>query len=134
MALFIRKCEPKDAGAIAELNRLEMGYDYPKKAAADKLNKLIPDPSCLILVAENDGEIVGYVHAEEYELLYAGAMVNIMGVAVSSKCRRMGIGKSLMAEVEKWAGDIGAEGIRLVSGAERKEAHKFYEETGNDNS
>lgn len=130
MALVVRKCKLEDAAAITELNRLEMGYEYPAEATEDKLKKLLSDSSCLILVAEYDGRVVGYVHAEEYELLYFPTMVNIMGIAVSSDCRRMGVGKALMAGVEKWADEIGAEAVRLVSGAERKAAHKFYESAG----
>ena len=130
MALLIRKCKLGDSAALAALNRDEMGYDYPVAAVEEKLKKLLPDMSHLVLLAEKDGEVVGYAHAEEYELLYSGTMVNIMGIAVSSKCRRTGAGKALMAEVERWAGAIGAEGIRLVSGAERKDAHKFYENAG----
>lgn len=130
MTFSVRKCKLKDAAAIAELNRLETGYEYPAEATEDKLKKLLSDSSCLILVAENDGRVVGYVHAEGYELLYFPTMVNIMGIAVSSDCRRMGVGKALMAGVEKWADEIGAEAVRLVSGAERKTAHKFYENIG----
>ena len=130
MSLIIRQCELKDAAAVARLNLEEMGYDYPVNRTERKLQKLLADPSHLVLVAENEGKVVGYVHAEEYELLYFDAMVNIMGIAVSSNCRRMGAGRALMKAVENWAREIGADGVRLVSGAQRVGAHRFYESCG----
>lgn len=53
-----------------------------------------------------------------------------MGIAVSSDFRKKGIGKMLLNEVEKWARDTGAYGIRLVSGATRTGAHAFYSACG----
>lgn len=35
-----------------------------------------------------------------------------------------------MAAVTNWASRRGAEGVRLVSGSARKEAHPFYESLG----
>ena len=85
-----------------------------------------------IYVAVTDGKVVGYVHANDYNLIYAPAMKNIMGIAVAGKYKRMGIGKALLAAVENWAKDDGASGVRLVSGAMRKEAHVFCERCGYD--
>ena len=130
MSLIIRKSEPKDAEAITTINRDEMGYLYPVKQTEEKLRKLLDDESHLILVAENEGEVLGYVHAEVYDLLYFDTMVNIMGIAVSSASRGMGVGKALMSAVEDWAAKIGADAVRLVSGAERTGAHAFYERVG----
>jgi GNAT superfamily N-acetyltransferase len=45
--------------------------------------------------------------------------MNILRIAVSASFRKKDIGKILLAEVEKWARDTGAYGIRLVSGATR---------------
>ena len=94
MSFEIRKCRLEDAVAIAVLNKEEMGYDCPAEATQKKLEKLLNDPSHLVLVAEHEGKVVGYVHAEEYDLLYFSTMVNIMGIAVFSGCRRMGAGNS----------------------------------------
>lgn len=53
-----------------------------------------------------------------------------MGIAVLSDFRNHGIGKLLLCEVERWAKNTGAHGIRLVSGASRIGAHKFYKACG----
>ena len=61
-------------------------------------------------------------------------MKNIMGIAVSNDHKRKGIGRALLQQVEQWARDTGAVGIRLVSGASRTEAHTFYRRCGFDGS
>ena len=57
-------------------------------------------------------------------------MKNIMGIAVSASCKRRGIGRALLEQVEAWAVRDGAVGIRLVSGSERADAHAFYRKCG----
>jgi len=57
-------------------------------------------------------------------------MKNIMGIAVSSEYKQKGIGRALLQQVENWARETGASGIRLVSGAIRTDAHAFYRRCG----
>ena len=83
-----------------------------------------------IFVAEIEHLVVGYVPATKYDLLYANSMVNIMGLAVLEEYRHNGIATKLMDSVEEWAKNIGADTIRLTSGKEREEAHKFYDIVG----
>ncbi|MCD7809907.1 MAG: GNAT family N-acetyltransferase [Erysipelotrichaceae bacterium] len=77
-------------------------------------------------VAVIDSNVVGYVHANDYDVIYAPHMKDIMGIAVSSNYQKMGIGKALLNAVEDWAINTGACGIRLVSGVTRIDAHDFY--------
>ena len=107
-----------------------MGYDYPIAETRRQIKKLLSSKHDMIYVVVLEGSVVGYVHANDYNLIYAPPMKNIMGIAVSSKCKRAGIGKALLAAVEKWAKADGAKGGRLVSGMTRKEAHAFYEQCG----
>ena len=126
----IRECVPADAELIYELNQSEMGYDYSLEETQQNIKELLQSAHDKIYVAVVDSLVVGYVHANDYKLIYAPPMKNIMGIAVSSKCKRMGIGKALLAAAEAWARAGGAKGVRLVSGATRKEAHAFYERCG----
>lgn len=130
MNYVIRKCAPEDAAQIYELNRDEMGYDYPVEETRRQIKEVLSSKHDMIYVAVLDGNVVGYVHANDYNLIYAPPMKNIMGIAVSGKCKRAGIGKALLAAVENWAKAEGAKGVRLVSGVTRKEAHAFYERCG----
>ena len=126
----IRECLLMDADQIYELNCSEMGYDYPKEETRQRIKDILASEHDKIYVAELDGSVVGYVHANDYNLIYAPAMKNIMGIAVSNKHKRIGIGKALLTAAEAWAKADGAKGVRLVSGETRKEAHMFYERCG----
>ena len=124
--LNIRCCKLSDSLVIQKLNASELGYDYPIAHTEEKLRELLECSSQRIFVAEMSGEIVGYVHACDYDLIYAPHMKNILGIAVSSEYRRRGIGKALLTAVEEWAHETGADGVRLTSGEERTDAHEFY--------
>lgn len=130
MSAAIRPAVPEDAAALARLNREEMGYDFPEEDTRRQLEKLLTDKSNRIYVAESDGVVIGYVHANDYDLIYAPHMKNIMGIAVSSAFRKSGVGRLLLGAVEQWAAETGACGVRLVSGASRTGAHEFYRACG----
>ncbi len=130
MEFIIRELMLKDSEDIHRLNTEEMGYEFSLDETKEKLLKLLNSESDKIFVAVIGDEVIGYVHANDYDLIYAPHMKNIMGIAVAEKYKRNGIGKALLSEVEKWAKETGAKGVRLVSGATRTNAHKFYHNCG----
>ena len=130
MGIIIRACVPDDAEALARINRERMNYDYSEADTRAKLEKLLAGSSDRIFVAEDGGTVIGSVHAAVYDVIYAPTMVNIMGIAVDGSYQRRGVGRRLLEAAELWATDIGAAGIRLVSGSERTQAHTFYEICG----
>lgn len=130
MQIEIRAASIKDAAAICKLNKSEMGYDFSLEDTEKKLCQLLNNGSNRILVAVAYKEVVGYVHANDYDLLYAPPMKNIMGIAVYSVWQKQGIGSMLLDEIERWACETDAVAIRLVSGESRSKAHAFYEACG----
>ena len=128
--MTVRDAVLRDAPSLYRLDCESMGYDYPEDKTAAQLEKLLSNGRDKILVAEIDGQVVGYLHLVDYDLLYAGHMKNIMGIAVDPEHRRMGIGRALLEAGEEWAKADGAEGIRLVSGESRVGAHAFYRALG----
>ena len=130
MEFIIRELMLNDSDGIYRLNTDEMGYEFSLDETKEKLLKLINSESDKIFVAVIGDEVIGYVHANDYDLIYAPHMKNIMGIAVAEKYKRNGIGKALLLEVEMWAKETGAKGVRLVSGATRTNAHKFYHNCG----
>lgn len=129
----IREANITDAAAICCISSKDLGYECKEDFVKERLEKLDANRE-IVFVAEagGDGKVAGYVHAEIYNLLYFESMVNILGLAVSSDCRRQGAGKALMARVEEWAREKGIKEIRLNSGGLRKEAHEFYRAVGFD--
>ena len=126
----VRRAKIEDAAAIAELNCDDLGYEYPLEKTTDKLEKALGREQEAIFVAEYSGKVVGYIHACDYDVLYAPHMKDVLGIAVSNASRKMGIGAALLEAVEQWARDTGASGIRLVSGNSRAGAHAFYRHCG----
>lgn len=126
----IREAVPNDAEAIAELNNLQMGYKISEKDTYERLVKILASEGNKIFVAVIEGKVVGYVHANDYDLLYFPHMKNIMGIAVNENFKRQGIGHLLLDAVETWARNTNAIGIRLVSGMTRTGAHEFYRHCG----
>ena len=103
MERIIREAALADCSAITRLNREEMGYDYPQEKTFVKLQACLANPAHRIFVAEWEGEVVGYLHLEEYDVLYARHLGNVLGLAVSSAWRRQGVGRALLSAGEAWA-------------------------------
>ena len=128
--IIIRECALKDCESIYLLNKNDLGYDFPIEETAKRLEMILKSENDKIFVAECDGKVIGYIHACDYDVIYAPSMKNILGLAVDSDYRMLGAGKALLTAAENWARETGCEGIRLCSGAQRKGAHEFYKKCG----
>ncbi len=125
----VREINITDFNDIYILNQ-ELGYLYPIEKVREKIRYIIEDTKDIILVVEKNNEIIGYIHGSPYELLYYDPIINILGLVVKEKYRNIGIGKVLMNSLECWAKEEGYSGIRLTSGSDRLDAHRFYEKQG----
>ena len=130
MEFKIREATIADAEGIYILNCDEMGYDFPIEHTKERLIKLLSSSSDKIFVVVAENRVVGYVHAIDYDVIYAPHMKNIMGIAVAKDYKHNGIGTALLHAVENWAKQTGASGVRLVSGESRTDAHEFYRHCG----
>ena len=128
---MIRKAEIRDSRAISAICTDDLGYPCNAQFVAQRLSGLKPDRA-RVFVAEEDGLVVGFVHAEKYTLLYQPDRVNILGLAVSGLYRKRGIGRQLVEAAEKWAKENGIPALRLNSGTARTDAHSFYRSMGFD--
>ena len=112
MAVSIRVARASDAPEIAELTR-QLGYEVETSAVADRLSRILSRPDQEFLVAERDGQPVGWVHVVISEYVETGAFVVIGGLVVDRSYRRTGIGGLLMAHAEEWARKHGCSLVRL---------------------
>ena len=126
----IRNAVVDDFLAIHLLNMFGLDYDYPADKTKKRLAYILLKPHSKVIVAEVDGNVVGYVHAEDYDCTYSDSTTNILAIVVDEDYRGNDIGRNLLIAVEKWAYSSGSSGIRLVSSAYRTGAHKFYEACG----
>lgn len=130
--MIIRKANVNDADDIHKICQDDLGYNCTVDLVKKRLENLNLNRE-RVFVADVDGRVAGYVHAEKYNVLYFESIVNVQGLAVSKAYRRNGCGKALMDAVETWAKECGIRMIRLNSGSSRKEAHEFYRKLGFDN-
>ena len=130
--MIIREATIEDAFAICNISCVDLGYDCSFEFVSTRISNLDKERE-KVFVAEVNGIVTGYIHAEKYQTLYFEPMINILGLAVSSEFRRRGIGRMLLKRAERWATEVGIHKIRLNSGASRKEAHSFYRAMGYSN-
>lgn len=60
--------------------------------------------------------------------LYSGHSVWVCDLVTDDKNRSNGYGKKLLTYVHQWADENGYDNVRLSSGLQRIDAHRFYEE------
>lgn len=129
---MIREAMLKDCIDISMICSIDLGYSCDEQLIEKRLANLDSKREC-VYVAEIEGHVVGFIHIEKYDLLYFSSMANILGIAVSGKVRRQGIGKQLIVAAEEWAKSNNIFEMRLNSGESRKEAHSFYRNLGYSN-
>ena len=122
----IRNAEFSDAEDIYYINKSSLGYDCDLDKQRENLKAVLNDKTQVIFVADIGDKVVGYIHLTSYDVIYTDTYKNCLGLAVDNDYKRMGVGSALLKQGEKWAKENGAVGIRLCSGIERENAHKFY--------
>jgi predicted N-acetyltransferase YhbS len=128
-SIFIRKIIDNDFKDIYILNQ-DLGYEYDEQKVKKRIEHIMKNTKDVIFVAQQNNEVIGYIHGSPYELLYGDSLVNILGFVVQNQYRSLGVGSILIERLECWSKENGFYGIRLVSGADRIIAHKFYEKHG----
>ena len=125
----IRTVTRDDAEDVCRICCDDLGYQCDKYLVGERISRLETDREA-VFVAVLNGKVVGYIHVEKYNTLYFETMANILGLAVSGKCRKKGIGRALVEQAEKWASENEITLMRLNSGSSRSDAHKFYRQLG----
>lgn len=129
---MIREVQLSDSKALKEICSKDLGYLCDELLIKKRISNLDTNREC-VFVAEINGEVLGFIHVERYDVLYYSSMANILGLAVSQKSRRQGLGKMLIQAAEGWATKNEISELRLNSGVKRKEAHMFYRNLGFNN-
>ena len=130
MNITIRRAMISDAKPIYELCTNELGYNYSEEQVKHNVRRLIGDSTNLVLVAEQSGEVVGFIHAHNHDPIYAPPMKNVVALAVRADHQKHGLGHTLISAVEDWALQDGAYAVRLNSGEHMDEALHFYKSIG----
>ena len=120
-------------GDAAELARLSAQLGYPQSADAfeRRLRRLlISADHPVIVAADDDARLLGFVALEHRLMLETGERVEIVGLVVDDAARRRGIGQSLVGAALDWAREIGVAEVMVRSNVAREASHPFYEGAG----
>ena len=118
------------ASLLAELGRARV-TDETREACRAIFEKHVANGEAAHLVAEDDGELIGFcsLHFRE-RLNFPTPDAWVPDLIVTERARRRGAGRILLEEVERRARARGCWALTLESGYERSEAHQLYEAFG----
>ena len=129
---IIRSATEKDIPSLTLLSG-ELGYETTAEEVAARFRLLKDKRDHGIYVAEEGGAVRGFISFERYDTIYFDSGLNLTGLVVSAGTRNRGIGGQLLEAAEAYAVGKGLKFLRLNSGAQRLEAHRFYRNRGFDN-
>jgi ribosomal protein S18 acetylase RimI-like enzyme len=119
-AVRVRRAQPVDLPVLMEVDRACFDPQWNK-------DESIIGPSILdapyFMVAEIDGQIVGYAYATSH---FAGRLVHLVRIAVLPLYHRKSIGVRLLADVIEFARLRGAEMVTLNTQAHNAAAQRLY--------
>lgn len=129
---MIRQATQEDQSAIFELaKKLATSAVVTQSGFDTSFASILALPHMVLLVAENEGELIGYALGSYYPCFYASGNVSWTAeVFVEEEWRRQGIGRLLMDGVEEWST---LNNCKLNTLATRRASHFYgalcYEET-----
>ena len=129
--LTIRRAEPSDAEAIAALFTDE-GYPAGPSDIVERMGRFGSAHS-RVIVAEHEGSLLGFiaVHAlPRFE--HDDRILRVLALVVDAGARERGVGRRLMTEAERIAGELGAAFVEVTAGHHRPDAFRLYESLGYD--
>ncbi|MBJ9936489.1 MULTISPECIES: GNAT family N-acetyltransferase [Acinetobacter] len=124
--MHIRSAKSEDIQAICDLLK-QMGYSQPLALIQEKFELLNHDSKSQILVAEEEGEICGFLSLYFIpQIALQGDFAKICYLCVNENMRSKGVGHLLVQEAEQLAKRHGCDRMELHSGVQRPLAHQFY--------
>lgn len=139
MRFLIRPATAGDAEAIGELAKEFADYlrslgdpsDLLFDAEAYLRDGFGPNPAFSGVVAESDGEVLGYLlYHPGYEMDNATRILHIIDLYVTEQWRRRGVGRALMEEAGKICRRLGGTQLFWSVYVQNKSAFAFYESLG----
>ncbi len=126
--ITIREAVGDDVEAVWPLARdLATSYEVDPDAYATIFSGLVAEPSVVLLVATDDGAVVGYLLGQRHVTFHAGGpVVWVEEVMVDDERRGTGVGRALMEAAEDRARTSGAAYVALAT----RRAADFYAALG----
>jgi len=126
----LRNAVPADADDVAQL-LAELGYPCELADAAERISMILANDRQALVLARREGAVCGLMALDfMYYLPLGTTTCRVTALVVTPNAQGMGIGRHLLKEAERRARAGGAARIELTSGAQRIEAHVFYQACG----
>jgi GNAT superfamily N-acetyltransferase len=138
----VRQATPEDVPALValfqELDRMQSDWRVftPRPGFYDevgaKYREAMSTENAVVLVAEDDGEILGMAYGEVRvpSRFSDERALELSGVTVRAGYRGRGVGRALVAEAARFAGETGVDWIELKTFAPNQGAMAFWEGLG----
>ncbi|GAA0083857.1 hypothetical protein UT300007_02960 [Clostridium sp. CTA-7] len=107
-----------------DINKLNSKIDY------SKVKYILEDRNHLMIVAQLNDDVIGYISSNLNEDIKANKVVGIEDIIVDEKYRGLGVGHQLMLELEKSKKSKGANYIISSNKNCNEEEIKFYKRQG----
>jgi GNAT superfamily N-acetyltransferase len=129
VSVTIRDAGPDDARSLSGLLG-QLGYPTSEAAVPPRLAALAAARD-RVFVAEQGGRVVGLAHLHVSPSVELDGPVAKLGALVVDDAKRgFGVGRDLVAAVEREARDRGCVALFLTTSERRADAHAFYEGNG----
>ncbi|MGC4093216.1 MAG: GNAT family N-acetyltransferase [Polyangiaceae bacterium] len=127
--LSVRPASAADSHAIAALITL-LGYAAHADEVNERLLRVLTNTAC-VLVADLDGRVVGLATAHAFDAIHLAEQAAwLTTLVVEPDAQRSGVGRALVQAVETWSREHGSRHVSVLTGAQRADAHAFYERLG----
>jgi ribosomal protein S18 acetylase RimI-like enzyme len=128
MGITLRRAGPDDYPAVDALATELVGTEGDRRAAFEAT---LAHPDRTFLVAEADGEVVGFADLLVYpEVTEGGTAAELMGLVVRADCRRRGIGRALVDETCRLAAARGVGEFHICTEQKNLIAQGLYASRG----
>jgi ribosomal protein S18 acetylase RimI-like enzyme len=130
VSLTIRDAKLSDASALGAL-MCELGYETSDTEMHSRLRVILRNENYRTIIAEVDNKLCGMIgtltHASHEHNDPSG---KIIALVVSTRQRRTGVGRALLAAAEKDFASRHVTRVTLTTRFEREGAHRFYKALG----
>jgi GNAT superfamily N-acetyltransferase len=139
-------CRPAgvaDVPRLAELNRAAIEELAPMRGGAvwkarearqepiaERVEDLLDDPECRVLVATIDGTVVGYAVARLEHLADGSVLGVIDDIFVEEGARQVGLGELMINDLMSWCEERKCIGMDAMALPGHRATKNFFEESG----
>ncbi len=127
--ITIREAAQSDLNQLTQLT-IQLGYPTSTEQISHRLNGILTSQNDIILVAERNNNLLGWITAQATYRLSADPFVEIGGLVVDENIRGQGVGKKLIQSVADWAIQNKILNLRVRCNVIRLDTHQFYQHLG----